>query len=84
MEQKKLSGGQFGILTFVMMMAPIVHAVPTRIIDARRASWLLPLFAILPLAVLMFFLFRCLSRMPGWETCIPWPSAAAGARSVVA
>ena len=64
MEQKKLSGGQFGILTFVMMMAPIVHAVPTRIIDARRASWLLPLFAILPLAVLMFFLFRCLSRMP--------------------
>lgn len=64
MEQKKLSGGQFGILTFVMMMAPIVHAVPTRIIDARRASWLLPVLAALPLAVLLFFLFRCLSRMP--------------------
>lgn len=64
MEQKKLSGGQFGILTFVMMMAPIVHAVPTRIIDARRASWLLPLAAVLPLSILMFFLFRCLSRMP--------------------
>lgn len=64
MERKKLSGGQFGILTFVMMMAPIVHAVPARSIDARRASWLLPLLAVLPLVCLMFFLFRCLSRMP--------------------
>lgn len=64
MERKKLSGGQFGILTFVMMMAPMIHAVPARIIDARRAAWLLPVLAVLPLALLLLVLFRCLSRMP--------------------
>lgn len=61
--RKSCLGDNLGILTFVMMMAPIVHAVPTRIIDARRASWLLPLAAVLPLSILLFFLFRCLSRM---------------------
>lgn len=65
MEQKKLSGGQFGILTFVMMMAPLIHAVPTRIINAGRGSWLLPIPAMLPLILLTWGLFHCLRRMPG-------------------
>lgn len=64
MEEKKLSGRQFGILTFIMMMAPVVHAVPARIIDARRGAWLAPLPAMIPLAPLLFFFFCGLSRMP--------------------
>lgn len=63
MEQKKLSSGQFGILTFVMMMAPLIHAVPTRIVHTGRGAWLLPILAVLPLTFLLWALFHCLRRM---------------------
>lgn len=64
MEEEKISGRQFGILTFAMMLAPLVHAVPIRIASAGRASWLLTLPAVIPLGGMLYFLFRCLQRMP--------------------
>lgn len=64
MEEEKISGRQFGILTFVMMLAPLIHAVPTRVASAGRASWLLTLPAVIPLGLLLWLLFHCLERMP--------------------
>lgn len=64
MEDEKISGRQFGILTFVMMLAPLIHAIPIRIASAGRAGWLVTLPAVIPLGLLLYFLFRCLERMP--------------------
>lgn len=64
MGEERISGRQFGILVFAMMLAPLVHAVPIRVASAGRVSWLLTLPAVIPLGVLLYFLFRCLERMP--------------------
>ena len=64
MEEERISGRQFGILTFVMMLAPLIHAIPLRTAGAGRASWLITFPVVIPLGVLFYFLFRCLERMP--------------------
>lgn len=73
MEEEKISGRQFGILTFAMMLAPLVHAVPIRIASAGRASWLLTLPAVIPLGGMLYFLFRVCNgcrRAADWQTYI--------------
>ena len=64
MEEREITGRQFAVLTFLMMMAPLIHAVPTRTAVAGRAGWLLTVPAVLPAAALLWALFRCLSRLP--------------------
>lgn len=64
MGDERISGRQFGVLTFVMMLAPLIHAIPIRTAAAGRASWLVTIPAVLPLAALVWVLLRCLARMP--------------------
>lgn len=64
MKDEKISGRQFEILTFVMMLSPLIHAIPSRIATAGKAGWILMIPAVLPLALLLYFLFRCLERLP--------------------
>ena len=71
MEEERISGRQFGILTFVMMLAPLIHAIPLRTAGAGRASWLITFPVVIPLGVLFYFLFRCLE--PVSYTHLPRP-----------
>ena len=64
MREEKISGRQYGVLVFVIMMSPLIHAIPVRIATAGKAAWLLVIPSVIPLAVLFYFLFRTLGRMP--------------------
>ena len=64
MRAERISGRQFGLLTLLAMMAPLIHAVPTRTAAAGRASWLAAVPAALPLGVLLWALFHALARLP--------------------
>lgn len=64
MEEHRIAGRQFGMLTLVMMLAPLIHAILTRIASAERAGWLVMIPAVIPLGLLIHFLFRALERMP--------------------
>lgn len=63
-KDEKISGRQFLILTFVLMLSPLIHAIPSRVAEAGKAGWIVMIPAVLPIALLLYFLFRCLERLP--------------------
>ena len=64
MGEGRISGRQFGVLTFVLMLAPLIHGIPARAAGAGRGGWLLILPAAVPLTLLLRTVLRCLDRMP--------------------